>query len=144
MKNKNRKTLALTIGGFLVMIAGLVLLKNLPDIQGLAKILSYILVAIGCVVFGSNLGEFIKNKALATDPELARRIEIEQKDERNMVITARAKARAFDIMLFVYGVMMLAFALARFDFVTIIFLAISYLAVIGSWIFYLRKYQKEM
>jgi 4-hydroxybenzoate polyprenyltransferase len=71
-------------------------------------------------------------------------MEIERKDERNIAISNRSKAKAYDLMIFVFGALMLSFALMGVDLVLILLLVFAYLFVVGYGIFYRIKYDKEM
>ncbi|AFV01968.1 Polyprenyltransferase (cytochrome oxidase assembly factor) [Dehalobacter sp. DCA] len=82
--------------------------------------------------------------ALKNYPDEVRKIEIEQNDERNLTITNKAKAKAYDKMIYVYGAIILAFGLMQIDLMAIIILVISYLFVVFSGIYYRSKYEKEM
>lgn len=63
----------------------------------------------------TGMGGMLSRKALKDSPDLQKQLEIEQKDERNIAISNSAKGKAFDIMLFVYGALMLSFALMQVD-----------------------------
>ncbi len=145
MKNNgNAKHITLSVFGIVMMIFGLVLVKSLSDPQGIMFILPYICVGIGAVLFGENLGAAIKNYLLKTDPEATIRIEIESKDERNMIISNKAKAKAFDFMLVVFAALITALSLMRTEINVVLLIAAAYLFSIVANIFYLVKYQKEM
>jgi hypothetical protein len=71
-------------------------------------------------------------------------MEIERKDERNVSISNRAKAKAYDLMIYVFGALLLSFALIGVDMVEILLLVFAYLFVAGYGVFYRIKYDKEM
>jgi uncharacterized membrane protein YbaN (DUF454 family) len=78
------------------------------------------------------------------NPQAARQVEIEQKDERNQAISNKSKARVYDLMIFVYAAVILAFALMQINiYVTLILVAI-YLFFIFANVYYFSKYNKEM
>ena len=83
-------------------------------------------------------------KALKNAPETARQLEIEQQDERNQALAARAKSKAFDVMTLVFSALMLVFALMQIDLAAILLLVFAYLFVEGSAVYYRCKYEKEM
>lgn len=138
------KYVAFSILGFVICAAGLILVKSMPDAQGYMRTLPYICVGIGTGVLGQNIGSVISILALRKDPESAKRIEIETKDERNTTIRNRAKAKAYDLMIMVFGALLLAFALMQADLSLILALVAAYLFVVFSSVYYLSKYQKEM
>ena len=75
---------------------------------------------------------------------MQKQLEIDQKDERNVAIGNRAKARAFDFMLYIFSALMITFALMEVELAVILLLVFAYLIVVGSFVFYLIKYEKEM
>jgi hypothetical protein len=143
-KYKVGRYIVFAVLGFLIFAGGLVLKKLWTDAEGIMKSLPYICVGLGSGVMGGNIGTAMKNRALLKNPEAAKLAEISEKDERNQVINNKAKARVYDMMIFVYSAMLLAFALMQIElYVTLILVAI-YLFFILSYVYYLRKYNKEM
>lgn len=71
--------------------------------QQLPVNLPYVFVGIGSGVFGSGMGSIVTSRTLKKHPETQRVLEIEKKDERNIAISNRAKAKAYDAMTFVFG-----------------------------------------
>jgi hypothetical protein len=106
--------------------------------------LPYVLVGIGCGIFGQGMGNLISRKVLKGHPEMERQMEIEKKDERNIAISNKAKAKAYDLMVFVFGALMLSFALMNVGMAPILLLVFAYLFVIGYGVFCRCKYDKEM
>ena len=133
-----------TMLGLILLAAGLYLVKATVEPQGIMRALPYVLVGLGCGVFGHGMGEIISRRALKSDPEIQKRLEIEKQDERNIAIANRAKAKAYDMMIFVYGALMVTFALMDADMVTVLLLVAAYLFVLGYGIYYRLKYDKEM
>ena len=89
-------------------------------------------------------GDLLSQKAVESDPELARRIEVEAADERNVALSNAAKAKAFDQMLYIFGALMLAFVLMQIELAAILLLVAAYLFIVGCSIYYRSKYEKEM
>lgn len=131
-------------GGLLFLIIGFLLLKLLLAPQGIFLVLPYLCLGLGCGAFGYGLGEIVKEKALKNDPKLKKQMEIEKNDERNIAIANKAKAKAYDVMLYVFAALMLAFALMGVEVAAVLLLTAAYLFVVGFSIYYLNKYQKEM
>ena len=69
---------------------------------------------------------------------------LDKDDERNIAISNRAKAKAYDGMLFVLAALMVSFALMGADMAVVLLLVFAYLFIVGEFIYYLNKYQKEM
>jgi hypothetical protein len=130
--------------GLAILIAGLVMLKTAPDAQGILLTLPYICIGIGSGIFGGSLATAIEKYMIKKDPNLAREIEIESKDERNIAIRNKAKAKAYDLMQIVFGVLIIAFALTGVDMRAVLSSVAAYLFTVLSVVYYLNKYNKEM
>ena len=95
---KSQKVNGLIIALGVLLFAGGLILTALS--KG-AKVLPYLGIGLGCGLFGHGMGEVLARRARRADPARFRQMDIEKKDERNIVISAGAKARAFDLMTFV-------------------------------------------
>lgn len=143
MKSKKTGINILGIIFSLVMAAagGIIIKMNwLPEIVALP----YVLIGIASGMFGLNLGSIIQAKTIKNHPAEARRIEIEQKDERNQLINNTAKAKAFSAMIYINSALMLTFALMNAGVTVILLLVGANLLVIGIYIFFFNKLYKEM
>lgn len=130
--------------GLLVGMIGLVLVKLSMFPEGAMKAVVYFMVGLGCGIFGSGMGKLMQYKALKNSPEIRKQIDIDTNDERNVAIANRSKAKAFDIMTFVFGALLFSFALMGIDIITILLLVFVYLFVHGCGIYYRVKFDKEM
>lgn len=130
--------------GLVLLATGLYLVKSISNPQGFLRALPYIFVGLGCGIFGQGMGEIISIKTTKNNPSIQKQLEINKKDERNIAIMNRAKAKAYDMMTFVFGALMLSLALMGVDFITVLLLAFAYLFVVGYGIYYRCKYEKEM
>lgn len=145
MKNNSYvKFIALAVLGFVMLVAGIVLAISLPDTQGIMRTLRYILIGVGSGIFGGSSGHAISSHRLQKDPNLAKQKEVSIKDERNIAISNKAKAKAYDLMMMVYSALILVFALMQVDMYVVLTLVAAYLLVIFSMVFYFNKYNKEM
>lgn len=129
--------------GFIIFAAGIAGIKLLPETGGILKMLTYLCVGFGSGVFGSSLGTALTNKAIMMNSQAAKQLEIEQKDERNQAISDKAKARTYDLMIFVYAAILLAFALMKVDIYVIMTMAAVYLFFVSANVYYRLKYHKE-
>lgn len=102
---------ATIIIGLLLLAVSLYLIKTSNDPQGIMRTLPYVCIGIGCGLFGHGMGNVISERAINSYPELKRQLDIEKNDERNVAIANRAKGKAFDMMTFVFGALMLSFGL---------------------------------
>ena len=126
--------------GAALFAAGLILVK----VSGGASALPYLCIGVGSGVFGHGMGEALSARARRADPERFRQMDIEKKDERNIALAARAKGKAFDLMTFVFGALMIALALTGVDLPALLLLVFAYLFVHVSVIYYRAKLDKEM
>ena len=138
MKKKSFNYL-IAVVGLLLLATGLTLLKVIVNPQGILLVVPYICIGLGCGAFGHGVGDIVNN-----NPQLQKQMEIDKNDERNIAIANQAKAKAYDIMLYVFGALMVAFALMSVDMVAVLLLVAAYLFVVGFFIYYLNKYHKEM
>lgn len=138
------KYILFTIMGFALLAFGAVLAKLSRETQGLMQTLPYLCIGIGAGIFGHYMGAVITLYSKKKDPLLAKKIEIEEKDERNITINNKAKAKAYDITIFVFGVLIFAFAFIQIDLGILLSIIASYLFVNISYFFYITKYSKEM
>ena len=140
MKNKTKSTV-LTVFGLLVLAAGLVALK----VHELGtQTAPYLCIGLGCGVFGQGLGELLTRRSEKGHPELARQREIEENDERNIALRDKAQAKAYRIMLPVFGALFMAFGLMQVELRVILLLVAAYLYICACSIYYSAKYRKEM
>ena len=141
---KRAKNIWLSVLGFALIAAGIYLIRTVPDPQGILRALPFLLVGFGCGIFGHGLGELLAKKAAESDPETARRMEIDQTDERNVMICNMAKAKGYDMMTYVFGALMVSFAVMGASWTVIIPMVIGYLFVHGYAIYFRVKFDKEM
>lgn len=129
------------IGVVLFCIGGIgIKMEWFADFRALAGIL----IGAGCGIFGHNLGTVVQTKIMEKNPTEAHKIEIEQNDERNILIGNTAKSNAFDAMGYIYATIILIFVLLNVDYIVIMLLVGAYLLVHGIMIFHLSKLTKEM
>lgn len=134
----------ITLIGVIMLGIGLFMTKTIENAQVILLTLPYVLVGIGCGIFGYGMSNIVSKKAISKDEHLQRQLEIEKSDERNIAIANKSKAKAYDLMTFMFGVLMLSFALMNIDMVAILLLVAAYLSVHIYGIYYRMKYEKEM
>lgn len=134
----------LTVLGLILTVLGLVFIKTIINPQGIMLALPYICIGIGCGIFGHGVGNVINNKVIKNNPDIEKKVEIEKKDERNIAIANKAKAKAYNLMIFVFATLIIAFALMGIDMIAVLILIFAYMFIIGYGIFYRLKYDKEM
>ena len=114
---------------WLIAAAGLLLLALGNWQIGGDTPLAYICIGVGSGLFGQGIGEIVSRRALRGSPEIQRQLEIARKDERNMAIADHAKSKAFDLMTFSFGALMLSFALMRVQMAVVWMLVLVYFAL---------------
>lgn len=144
MKSDIVKMAGSAVLGFLVLAAGLTMITVIQDPQGILLPLPYLLIGIGCGGLGYCGGELIKRKLVQRDPKLVRAIEIESRDERNQMVANKAKAKAYDLMIWVFGLLIFVFALMQVNTLLILILVAAYLFVVSSSVYYTYRFSKEM
>lgn len=138
------KKYAAVIFGVLLLAIGLYLIKMSDDPQGIMRALPYVCIGVGSGLFGHGMGNIVSERAIQGDPDLKKKLEVEKKDERNVAIANRAKGKAYDMMTFVYGALMVSFALMGVDMIAVLLLVFAYLLVHGFALYYRFRYEKEM
>lgn len=143
MKQVRKEIVWIVVGVVLWGIAVLLLRQN-PGNSGFWRALPYVCLGVGAGLLGQGIGRMVQRKALQSDPELARQQEIEAGDERNIQLAQRAKAKAFDLMVFVFGALLLVFALMGVEMTALLLLVAAYLLVQGYAVYCRVKLEKEM
>jgi hypothetical protein len=134
----------ITVVGLGLLAVGLFFIKTIEAPQGMLRALPYICVGLGCGIFGHGMGEIVIRSAKKNNSAAAKQLEIEMKDERNLTIDNRAKAKAYDMMVFVLGALITAFALMGIDLIALLLLVFVYAFIVGYNVYYRFKYNKEM
>lgn len=130
--------------GILLLGTGLYFVKAVSNPQGIMLTLPYVCMGIGSGLFGHGMGSILSRRAMQNNPQMQKQMEIEQNDERNIAIANRAKGKAFDMMTFVFGALMIAFALMGADLAAVLLLVFAYLFVHGYAVYCRCRYEKEM
>lgn len=138
------KELLIALAGIALIGAGLYLMKAVDHPESLMKTLPYICIGIGCGMFGHGLGDYVSKKNVENNPELAKQVEIETKDERNVMIGNMAKAKGYDMMIYVFSALLLTFALMEVSFTVLIPMVIAYLFVVGYSLYHRLKIEKTL
>ena len=128
MKQDRKDTLYIVTGALLLLVAALLLNLAPAQEQPLLRVLPFLCLGVGAGLLGQGVGQ--------------QQIEVE--DERNIQLAQRAKAKAFDLMIFVFGALLLAFALMQVDLTAILLLVGAYLLVQGYAVYCRVRLEKEM
>lgn len=144
MKSKIIKYTIIICSLFLLTM-GLFLIKISNNPQGVMKALPYVCIGIGCVLFGYGMEYVLYEQTINKEPKLKKILDIEKReDERSEAIKNKAKRKAFDMMTFVFGALMISFAIIEIDTVAIFLLIFAYLFIHGFEIcYYIKIYKKR-
>jgi hypothetical protein len=137
------KGLLLLMVGLLLFTGGIWLVREETNPVETLLALPYILIGLGCGMFGHGVGNIVEVVVKRKYPELRKMDEINAKDERNIMVASRAKSKAFDMMGYVYGALLLAFALMGTSFTVLIPMVVVYLFVNGYSIYWHVRFEKE-
>lgn len=143
MKKHGLQT-ALGVLGLVLLGLGLYLVKTTNATEGILLTLPYVFVGIGSGLFGQGVAGLIERYVYKKHPDMKKQKEIEVNDERNREISTRAKAKAYDAMVFVFGALMISFALMNVDLAVVLLMVFAYLFVVGIHIYYNVKFEKEL
>jgi len=142
--NKKWLSVVLMIVGALLLVGGLYLILIPASAEGFLSALPFILIGVGCGALGQGIGDRLQQRKIARSPALAKQQANERNDERNIAIANRAKAKAFDLMVYVFGALLLSFAQFGVSTAATISLTAAYLLVIGYRIFVSVQFDREM
>ncbi len=132
------------IAGLLLAAAGMTLLAIDKEAEGMLRALPGIMTGVGCGLFGSKAGILLTQLAARKNPQLAKQQAIQEKDERNISINYQAKAKAYDLMIWVFAALMLGLALSGVTWPAVCFVAACYLFVVASHVYFLHTLHKTM
>lgn len=135
---KRKGSLLVAVIGLAVVALGLFLMRG-PERMPLPGIL----IGLGAGALGCGLSGALTERLSRKYPDMAGKT-VEQQDERNVAISNRAKARAYDLMVYVFGALMITFALMNADITMILLLIGAYLLIVACRIGFGMHYDKIM
>jgi len=128
-----------SVCGALMLIAG-ILLAIFTD----AGVVSFVLIGIGAGSFTGGFCGFISTRMMEKDAELARKINIEMADERNIMVELKAKAGAHDFISWVLWPVVILFAALQFELWAVLLLVgVQIMRVIVMFCL-MRRYRRIM
>lgn len=134
----------LTVLGVLLFVGGLVLLKIIPEPQGFMVALPYICIGIGCGLLGRGISVIVSRNMTEKYPEIRKQKRIQEQDERNVLLSTTAAAKAYKMATYVFDALLLAYALMGVELAPILMLVVGYLFVVGYGIYCRIKLEKEL
>lgn len=144
-KNKDLvKDCFLTFLGIGLVVVGFLFHKNSVSIDKMMDTISYIFIGVGCGIFGHFMGNLIKYFSTKNHEELERQIQIEKNDERNILIAEKSKAKAYDLMIYLFASLLLIFSLMGVDKLAIIMIVAIYLSIQIYALYWRSKFESKM
>lgn len=146
MKNKNYvlKNILLSFLGVVLVAVGLYIYQKTVGMDKTVVVIPYIFIAIGCGILGHFTGNLIQYYSTKNNEELKRQIEIEKNDERNVLIAEKSKAKAYDLMIYLFAAMLIIFSLMGADKLQILVLVAIYLSLQIYALYWRSKFESRM
>lgn len=146
MKNKNYvlKNILLSFLGVVLVAVGLYIYQKTVGMDKTVVVIPYIFIAIGCGILGHFTGNLIQYYSTKNNEELKRQIEIEKNDERNVLIAEKSKAKAYDLMIYLFAAMLIIFSLMGADKLQILVLVAIYLSLQIYALYWKSKFESRM
>ena len=145
MNNKKFKGyVLLIIIGVILFVAGIVLMINFEEPQGVMKSLPFVCIGVGLGALSGGIGAVISFHLMQKNPSMAKQKEIDIKDERNINITNKAKAKVFNYTWMLFSALLIFLAMMEIKLSIIVVFIGAYLSIIILYIYLLNKYSKEM
>lgn len=146
MKNKNYvlKNILLSFLGVVLVALGLYIYQKTLGMDKTVVVIPYIFIAIGCGILGHFTGNLIQHYSTKGNEELKRQIEIEKNDERNVLIAEKSKAKAYDLMIYLFAAMLIIFSLMGADKLQLVVLVAIYLSLQIYALYWKSKFESRM
>jgi len=138
-----KRNILFTVFGFMIILSGFMLLNNSTLLKASLPV-AYILMGLGFGVVGHFTGKLLKNYLIKENSNYAKRVQIEQKDERNTLILRLAKEKAYNSMLYVFAGLIMLFALIEVDTNVVLMMSAAYILTLIVFVFNFNKYNKEL
>jgi hypothetical protein len=107
---KTGKQWVIMLLGLAMLAGGLIALRTIAEPEGIMRALPYVLIGVGVGLFGHGLDYVVAAATAKRRPDFWQRLTVDEADERNIMISARAKAKGFDMMVYVFGALAVIFA----------------------------------
>ena len=144
-KNKNViKEWFLTFVGIGLVVVGFLLHKYSLSTDKMIVTIPYIFIGVGCGIFGHFMDNLIKYFSTKNHKELERRIQIDKNDERNILIAEKSKAKAYDLMIYLFVSILIILSLMGVDKLAIIMIVAIYLSIQIYALYWRSKFENKM
>ena len=147
MMKKNKNVIEewlLTFVGIGLVVVGFLLHKYSLSTDKMMVIIPYIFIGVGSGIFGHFMDNLIKYFSTKNHKELERQIQIDKNDERNILIAEKSKAKAYDLMIYLFASMLIIFSLMGVDKLAIIMIVAIYLSIQIYALYWRSKFENKM
>lgn len=146
MKQNNTvlKNLVFALFGLALIVLGILAHMHGVSVEKGIVAMYYLLIGIGCGIFGHHTGNIISYFSTRNNEELKRQIEIEKNDERNLLIAEKSKSKAYDLMIYLFAAMLIMFSLMGVDKLQIIIVVAIYLSIQIYALYWRSKFERTM
>lgn len=133
-----------TLLGIGLVVVGFLLHKNSLSTDKMIVTIPYILIGVGCGIFGHFMGNLIKYFSIKNHEELERQIQIDKNDERNILIAEKSKAKAYDLMVYLFVSILIIFSLMGVDKLAIIMIVAVYISIQTYALYWRSIFESKM
>lgn len=146
MKQNNTvlKNLVFALFGLALIVLGIFAHMNGASAEKGIVAIYYLLIGIGCGIFGHFTGNIISHLSTKNNEEVKRQIEIEKNDERNRLIADKSKSKAYDLMIYLFAAMLIMFSLMGADKLQIVIVVAIYLSIQIYALYWRSKFESIM
>ena len=144
--NNQTKGILLLMLSFAMLGAGLYFALSAfgREPSGIMITLPFVLIGFGSGLIGASISLIVRNNAAMKNPDFQTRQRIEQNDERNIIVYSAAKAKSFNVAIYLYAAVLIAFTLMRVSAAAILILVAAYVVMIVSFIVFYNRLNKVM
>ena len=144
-KNKNViKDYIFIITGIVLIVAGFYFHKNNTSADKMITAIPHILIYIGIGILGHFIGNVIQHTSIKNHEALERQIMIDKNDERNILIANKSKAKAYDLMIYLFAAMLIMFSLMKINKFAITIMVTIYLAIQIYALYWRHNFERTM
>ncbi|MEG1483044.1 hypothetical protein [Clostridium sp.] len=137
LKKKSINFILLVIGLCLVSVSLFLKLEEMKSVEG-------IMIGLGAGLIGMSIANIYMRHLEERNPEISEQNNIELKDERNIMIRNKAKAKAADVTQWlIMGIAYITIIINAPLWVTVLTVAVFLIYNVAG-VYYMNKYQKEM
>lgn len=134
----------LALFGLILTVLGFYLVITKVEVQGIIRVPIYIIISLGTMIFCHVVKDIVSYRSIKNHPDVEKQQKIDQQDERNVTICNSSKAKAYDMMMFIYGVLTFTLIFMKIEISAVLLFFLAYSFVLAYEVFYRAKLDKEM